>query len=347
MREMTLLKSRCDAQLGEAEYLAERAVRALQEAQQQHEGRRAAADASKARLDAAVAARAQTEAELARLGAEGGAEPQQAQAQAEAAAATALRQLEELRAVCAAAEGARARRMAAERQLEEAQAGGDAAAAALAADERRLAELRAQLAALRAGGAPGGNARRSAQLAALAGEAGALAGEVLAQARAEGVLAALHPALAAFVAHAASEGAPASFAEDWREWEEFPDAGWTLVQQAGPAPAAAAPLGQSLGSGLPSEPGMGMGMAPPPLPVRSSLEAPRAGQLQQPAGGAQDTFAGGLGSPGGLFGSSHPPSALAPPPPPPPPEDDFFGGGAFGGAPPPPKGLGPEAWAGF
>ena len=80
VRELTLLKRRCEAELSEAEFAAQRAARQLAEARTAHDSQRAATEAVQARLQAAHTARQQAEAEIAELQAHypGGADVQAA-----------------------------------------------------------------------------------------------------------------------------------------------------------------------------------------------------------------------------------------------------------------------------
>ena len=339
VRELTLLKRRCEAELSEAEFAAERAARQLAEARTAHDSQRAATEAVQARLQAAHTARQQAEAEIAELQAHypGGADVQAAVQLAESQQLAAQQALAQLRDAAAAVERASAARAEAERQLAEAQAGAADKGHTLAQEEARLREVQQQLYTLRSTGpADGGQAQ---QLGDVAQRAAQLAGEALALARAQGVAVTLPPQLLAALPPGTGTGAPqaAVFTEDWREWEDFPDAGWVSIgpqAHAGPPPQAQATQHYVQAPAVP----------PPLPPQRASFERPAVPQqqpppLQPPPPKPSDLmFGGGLGSPNGAFGASAPPAMAPPPPPPRPLDDDFFGSG-FGTtstAPPPP-----------
>ena len=349
VRDLTLLKRRCEAELTEAEYAAERATRQLTEARAAHEAQRSATEAVQARLAAAHSARQQAEAELAELQAQnpGGADVQAAVQAAESQQLAAQQALMQMREATAAMERATAARMEAERQLAEAQAASADKGQALAQEEARLRELQQQLGILRSSGAGDGGHAAAQQLGDVAQRAAQLAGEALALARAQGVAVTLPPQLLAALPPGAGAPQAAVFTEDWREWEDFPDAGWVAIgphAQPQPQPQAA------MYSVQPPA-------VPPPLPPqRASFDrpvlAPQPPPLQPPPPKPQDLFfGGGLGSPNGAFGASAPPAMAPPPPPPRPLDDDFFGGGFGGGAapppPPPPAAREQDMWSSF
>jgi epidermal growth factor receptor substrate 15 len=334
VRDLTLLKRRCEAELSEAEYGAERATRQLAEARTAHEAQRSATEAVQARLAAAHAARQQAEAEMAELQAQnpGGADVQAAVQLAESQQLAAQQALMQMRDAAAVMERATAARMDAERQLGEAQAAHADKGHALAQEEARLRELQQQLALLRSSAAGDGGHAQAQQLGDVAQRAAQLAGEALALARAQGVAVTLPPQLLAALPPGSGAPQAAVFTDDWREWEDFPDAGWVAI---GPHAQANPQAQAAMYSVQPPA-------VPPPLPPqrasfdRPVLVAPQPPPLQPPPPKPQDLLFGGLGSPNGAFGASAPPAMAPPPPPPRPLDDDFFGSG-FGSAPPPPS----------
>jgi Cytoskeletal-regulatory complex EF hand len=373
IRELTITKRRCEAQLSEAEYNAEQSQKQLAEAKQAHESMRAAAEAMQARLDAALSARQQAEAELAELQRQNpaGADAQAAMMAADQAMHAAQEALAHAREVSANLERAHAARMDAERQLAEARSMSAEKQQAMAQEEAQLHALTAELQALRQRG--GGGDFGGASVADVARRCAVLAGDALAAARAQGAMVSLPPQLLAAMPAGGAVAQPAVFTEDWHEWEDFPDAGWTPIHQGAhqqsmapvmppatpampqytapappaymSAPALAAPQQQynappaympAVSQAAPAPMPYMQAVAPavpPPLPPQRPSIEARPAQLVPPA---QQPAAPLFASGLGSPGGAF--GSAAPPPPPPPPkplDDDFFSslGPPMGGAP--------------